>query len=76
VAPGTVPLLRRVAGTRLAADAGQGRFLLDFAAQPAAVAFLASFGPELEVLSPARLRQELASHGRRLAELYGSGSPA
>jgi predicted DNA-binding transcriptional regulator YafY len=68
-----VALLRRVAGSRLAGNAGQGRFRLDFAAQPAAVAFLASFGPELEVLSPARLRQELAAHGRRLAKLYSSG---
>jgi predicted DNA-binding transcriptional regulator YafY len=76
VAPGAVPLLRRVAGSRLTGEVGAGRFRLDFPAQPAALAFLASFGPELEVLSPTGLRRELAAHGRRLAELYDSVLPA
>jgi predicted DNA-binding transcriptional regulator YafY len=77
VAPEVLPLLLRMVGNRVTEaieqldDAPDGTLLrLTFPAPGAALAALAAFGAEIEVLEPAEFRARIAAWARAIVALY------
>jgi predicted DNA-binding transcriptional regulator YafY len=68
--PGASALFLRVASAYLRGPVDGGSATLVFASEPAAATFLAGFVDELEVLSPAAVRRQLADLGAHLMARY------
>jgi len=68
--PGRSPHFHRVAGQHIRSWGDDDLVVLDFPAEEAAAAFLASFGDSIEVVDPPGVRRLLAEIGRRLVERY------
>jgi predicted DNA-binding transcriptional regulator YafY len=73
VDPEVSGVFTRVVGEHAVDRAEPGVAALQFPACDVAVGLLAGFGGAIEVLEPAEVRERLATIGRELAELYGTG---